>query len=100
MSALYRPDMKQTSTLGLKCGRPSGKLENFTQNFRQCQSRWKTGIRRTRLEGKLVGDVSGVRSGRGALSQVPDNGERRNVCSLRTVRTSASYRFRVYVCVY
>ncbi|KAL6124005.1 hypothetical protein ACLB2K_076521 [Fragaria x ananassa] len=44
----------------------------------------ETGIRRTRWGEKVIGDASGVRSGRGAPSSVSDGGERRNVHTLRS----------------
>ncbi|KAL6176839.1 hypothetical protein ACLB2K_053471 [Fragaria x ananassa] len=59
------------------------------QNFRQDRSRRKTVIRRTRRGEKVIGDASGVRSGRGALSLAPNGGERRDIHTLRVVRTSA-----------
>ncbi|KAL6179836.1 hypothetical protein ACLB2K_046507 [Fragaria x ananassa] len=65
----------------------------ITQNFKQDQSRRKTGIRRTRQGGKVIRDAAGVRSGGGAPSSWPDGGERRDVRTLRTVRTSAPHRF-------
>ncbi|KAL6127192.1 hypothetical protein ACLB2K_075234 [Fragaria x ananassa] len=46
--------------------------------------------------GKCVRDASGVRSGGDAQSSVPDGRERRDVRTLKTMRTSASERIRVY----
>ncbi|KAL6199121.1 hypothetical protein ACLB2K_028908 [Fragaria x ananassa] len=51
----------------------------ITQNFKQDLSRRKTGIRRTRRGGKVIGDAAG-----GALSSAPDGGERRDIRTLRT----------------
>ncbi|KAL6128272.1 hypothetical protein ACLB2K_071627 [Fragaria x ananassa] len=55
----------------------------------------ETEIRRTRREGKVVGDAAGVRWGRGASSSASEDGEQRDVHTLRAVRTSALERLYV-----
>ncbi|KAL6208456.1 hypothetical protein ACLB2K_019405 [Fragaria x ananassa] len=57
----------------------------ITQNFKQDQSRRKTGIRRTRWGGKVIRDAAGVHLGGGAPSSAPDGGERIDVRTLRTL---------------
>ncbi|KAL6222764.1 hypothetical protein ACLB2K_006155 [Fragaria x ananassa] len=81
--------MKRTSALSLKCERPSVR-------HRPAPTTAKTGIRWTRRRGKVTGDAPRVRSGGGAPSLAPDDGERRDVLTLRTVRTSASYPVYIY----
>ncbi|KAL6205607.1 hypothetical protein ACLB2K_022864 [Fragaria x ananassa] len=49
----------------------------------------ETGIRRTHRGGKVVGDAAGVRSGGGAPSSAPDGKERRDIRTLRAMRTFA-----------
>ncbi|KAL6223577.1 hypothetical protein ACLB2K_006962 [Fragaria x ananassa] len=57
----------------------------ITQNFKQSRFGRKTGIRWTRRGWKVVGDTAGVRWGGG--SPAPYGGERRDVRTLRAVRT-------------
>ncbi|KAL6202778.1 hypothetical protein ACLB2K_026483 [Fragaria x ananassa] len=91
-SVLLRP-APTTAPLHLSEGTPEASLTTFppgeidlkvwaatsTQNFRHDRSRRKTGFRRTRREGKVVGDASGIRLGGGATSSAPEGGERRDV---------------------
>ncbi|KAL6213795.1 hypothetical protein ACLB2K_013235 [Fragaria x ananassa] len=112
---IYRSVLVRTSSLGLKCGCPSVRHRTarlhlsglqqcprplslpsesakfqfsgeITQNFKQDRSCRKTGIRRTRQGGKVVGDTAGVRWGGGA----PSGGKRRDVRTLNRVRTNHS----------
>ncbi|KAL6130054.1 hypothetical protein ACLB2K_068435 [Fragaria x ananassa] len=68
----------------------------ITQNFKQSRSRQKTGKKRTRRGGKVVGDAAGVFWGGGVPSPASEGGERMDVRTLSRVRTFASHPLYIY----
>ncbi|KAL6217022.1 hypothetical protein ACLB2K_010240 [Fragaria x ananassa] len=96
-----RPSVLLRTSLTTACLHPSGLQQSprslslpgesaefqfsgeITQNFKQDRSRRKTGIRRARRGGKVIGDAAGSRWGGGATLSEPYGGERRHVHTLR-----------------